>query len=79
MINLHWLPVSRRIEYKIATICFNVVAGSVPPYLSGLLELYAPSRTLRSSADTRMFCIPVTRVRRKKFQFLRETDLFYKI
>ena len=65
MINLHWLPLSRRIEYKIATICFNVITNSAPPYLSDLLELYIPSRTLRSSADTRMFRIPT---RRKKFQ-----------
>ena len=63
--DLHWLPVRFRIEYKICTLCFNIVSGSAPPYLSQLLELYTPSRTLRSSADTRKFRIPK---RKKKTQ-----------
>ena len=64
-VDLHWLPVERRIEYKIATICYNVINVTAPPYLSDLLELNTPSRTLRSSADTRIFRIPN---RRKGFQ-----------
>ena len=63
--SLQWLPVERRIEYMIATICYIVITGTAPPYLSDLLELCTPSRTLRSSADTRIFCIPN---RRKSFQ-----------
>ena len=39
-----------------------------PPYLSGLLELFIPSHTLRSFADNRIFRIVN---RRKKFQGLR--------
>ena len=65
LVDLHWLPVERRVEYKIATICYNVITGTAPPYLSDLLELYTPSRTLRSSADTRIFRMPN---RRKRFQ-----------
>ena len=64
-VDLHWLLVERRIEYKIATICYNVITGTAPPYLSDLLELYTPSRTLHSSADTRIFRIPKSR---KRFQ-----------
>ena len=56
--DLHWLPVSRRIEYKICTLCYNVVSGTAPPYLSELLHLYTPSRSLRSSHDMRVFCKP---------------------
>ena len=33
MINLHWLPVSRRIEYKIETVCFNGITNSAPPHV----------------------------------------------
>ena len=56
--DLHWLPISSRIQYKIALICFHIVSGTVPPYLSGLLHLYSPSRSLRSAADTRIFRVP---------------------
>ena len=56
--DLHWLPISSRIHYKIALICFHVVSGTAPPYLSELLHLYSPSRSLRSAADTRIFRVP---------------------
>ena len=62
---LHWLPVKQRINYKIGILCFNILSGSAPSYLSELVELYTPSRTLRSSADTRILRIPSCR---KKFQ-----------
>ena len=58
LVDLHWLSAECRIEYKIATICYNVITGTAPPYLCDLLELNIPSRTLRSSADTRIFRIP---------------------
>ena len=42
--DLHWLPISSRIQYKIALICFHIVSGTAPPYLSELLHLCSPSR-----------------------------------
>ena len=63
--NLHWLPVSHRLEYQIATVCNNVISGSAHIYLADILQLYTPSRSLRSSADSRIFHVPV---RRKEFQ-----------
>ena len=62
---LHWLPTAQRIDYKISSLCYNVVSDTAPLYLSDLLCLYVPSRSLRSSADTRIFRIPT---REKKFQ-----------
>ena len=56
--DLHWLPISSRIQYKIALICFHIVSGTAPPDLSELLHLYSPSRSLRSAADTRIFRVP---------------------
>ena len=44
--DLHWLPISSQIQYKIALICFHIVSGTAPPYLSELLHLYSPSRSL---------------------------------
>ena len=54
---LHWFPISERIKYKTACMCYNAITGSAPSYLSELLHLYSPSRPLRSSSDTRMLKI----------------------
>ena len=51
---LHWLSISERIKYKVACMCFSAINGYGPAYLSELLHVYTPSRTLRSSSDTRM-------------------------
>ena len=40
---LHWLPISARIKYKFACMCFNAINGSGPAYLSELLHVYIPS------------------------------------
>ena len=48
---LHWLPISERIKYKFACMRFNAIGGSGPAYLSELLHVYTPSRTLRSFSD----------------------------
>ena len=54
---LHWLPISERIKYKVACMCFSAINGSGPAYLSEMLHVYSPSRTLRSSSETRMLKI----------------------
>jgi hypothetical protein len=54
---LHWLPVSARIEHKIASLCFRCMHSSAPTYLSELLTPYNPTRTLRSS-DAGHFVVP---------------------
>ena len=48
---LQWLPISERIKYKTACMCYNAITGSAPSYLSELLHLYSPPRSLRSSSD----------------------------
>ena len=52
---LHWLPVAQRIDDKISSLCYDVVSDTALLYLSDLLCLYAPSGSLRSSADTLFF------------------------
>ena len=61
---LHWLPIAQRIESKVSSKSYDVVSETAPPYLSDLLHLYIPSRSLRSSDDIRTFRIP----KRKKCQ-----------
>ena len=62
---LHWLPVSFRIEYKLSVLCYLIIRSFAPEYLSDLTQLYVPSRSLRSSADERIFKVPLTK---RKFQ-----------
>ena len=51
IVAFQWLPVERRIEYKLATSWYNVITCTAPPYLSNPPLLYTTSRTLRSLAD----------------------------
>ena len=46
---LHWLPVKKRIEFKIAAITYKVLQNKQPSYLFEILEPYSPPRDLRSS------------------------------
>ena len=49
LMSLHWLPVKFRIKYKIAVLAYKCLNNLAPSYLSSLVELYSPIRTLRSS------------------------------
>ena len=46
-------------------------SGTAPLYLSKLLQVYTPSRTLRSSSDTRLLTVTVSvnRYKRKQYGF----------
>ena len=57
LINLHWLPIELRIEYKILLITFKVLHGDAPKYLCDLLIKYTPVRALRS-ASKNLLCKP---------------------
>ena len=58
--NLHWLPVKERIDFKIATICYNTFMNCAPVYISSLLEKPNKVRELRSSSDSTLLKIPRT-------------------
>ena len=51
---LHWLPVNKRIQYKILITVFHCLNNTGPQYLSDLLKSYVPTRRLRSSQDNLM-------------------------
>ena len=48
---LHWLPVHYKIQFKIATLTYKTLAACQPCYISNLLQVYQPSRALRSSTQ----------------------------
>ena len=47
---LHWLPVSAIIEYKLALLTYKAMTTEKQIYLNELLKLYKPVRQLRSSS-----------------------------
>ena len=57
MKELHWLPVSQRIMFIVATITFKVLNSSEPKYLRELLNRYEPVRSLRS-CDHNLLTVP---------------------
>ena len=63
--HLHWLPVRARISHKTACLCFKAITSSTSAYLSDLLHLYSPSRSLRSSTDTRLLKMPCDKCQTK--------------
>ena len=56
---LHWLPVDKRIIYKVLLLTFKGMQGLTPPYLSTLHVHYQPGRDLRSS-DANFLAVPRT-------------------
>lgn len=60
--SLHWLPVRFRIIYKILVTVFKALNGTVPNYLSELLEKRHCTRMLRSSNQI-VLCEPKTKLK----------------
>jgi len=58
---LHWLPVRRRVEFKLACLVRQALCGQMPIYLVDYIHLVSESnrRSLRSSSDN-MCAVPRT-------------------
>ncbi len=46
--DLHWLPVTTRIKYKILVLVFKAIRSGTPRYLAELLVIYKPAKCTRS-------------------------------
>ena len=55
---LHWLPFSKRILFKLCLYVFKILNEKSPSYLTNTITLYKPSRNLRSAQDTLRLVIP---------------------
>ena len=63
LIELHWLPVIARIQYKIAMLCYKALnCNSSPLYLTEMLQVYTPARALRSQGSM-LLDVPRTRLK----------------
>jgi hypothetical protein len=62
--SLHWLPVDKRIDFKVLLCIYKALNGLAPDYLSNCLTTYIPSREgLRSANDLTRLVIPKSRRR----------------
>ena len=52
--DLHWLPVKQRIDFKILLLAYKALNGLAPPYICELLVPYTPGRNLRSKDGHRL-------------------------
>ena len=54
LVALHWLPVQYRCQYTILLYVIKLLHGTAPAYLSELIAIHRPSRTLRSENSARI-------------------------
>ena len=57
LMELHWLPVDKRIEYKLLLYAYKALHGLAPGYLCKLVVPYEPRRILRS-AEYNLLTVP---------------------
>ncbi|XP_072050137.1 uncharacterized protein [Amphiura filiformis] len=55
LINLHWLPVKQRIDFKIMVLTYKSLHQQAPEYLSSMLQIQTDRRPLRSSSAPLLF------------------------
>jgi len=59
---LHWLPVSQRIEFKVAALTYKIRSTSRPAYLHSLLSNHISGSTATLRSASRLFLyVPRTR------------------
>ena len=64
LVDLHWLPVKFRIEFKILLIVFKIFRGLAPSFLSFLITSKLVSKyNLRSSSDGILLSFPTIKPR----------------
>jgi len=63
--DLHWLPVRRRVDYKLALLVYKSLHGLAPPYLADdcIMASSDEFRRRLRSADVDTFIVPRTRLR----------------
>ena len=57
LMELHWFPVDKKIEYKLLLYTYTTLYGLAPGYLCELVVPYAPRRVIRS-AESNLLTVP---------------------
>ena len=68
--SLNWLPVEKRIAFKIDCHCYKCIHGTAPDYLTSLISIYNPYCTLHSSSAVSLDqSIPKSNFSQRAFSF----------
>ena len=59
--DLHWLPIQYRIQCKILVKTYKALQGQSPLYVRNLLQVYKPTRNLRSQNNATALVVPKSR------------------
>ena len=59
---LHWLPIKRRIDFKILLLTYRALNELAPAYLTELVSFYCPEKDLRSAHQLQLK-VPKTRLK----------------
>ena len=62
LMELHWLPVEFRSQYKLLLYVFKALNNLAPVYLKELIKPYKPARSLRSESAS-LLQVPSTRTK----------------
>ena len=60
MYDLHWLPVERRIQFKLLLVTYKALNGLAPVYLSSLLVPYSSRRSNMQPHGNFLLQVPCT-------------------
>ena len=55
---LHWLPFSQRVQFKLGLYVHKLISNTAPSYLADTIALYVPTRDIRSKTDTTRLIVP---------------------
>ena len=58
LVSLQWIPVQYRIQYKLLLYTFTALNGLAPILLQELINIYQPTRSLRSKNEMRLIQPP---------------------
>ena len=58
---LHWLPMQYRAQYQILTYTYKALHDECPIYIKRLLQVYRPTRNLRSTQQSVTLVVPKSR------------------
>ena len=59
---LHWLPVRKRVHYKLLLLNYKILNGSAPEYLVNQLQDYCPPRVLQC-VDQNLLSVKKVRIK----------------
>ena len=55
LIELHWLPIKQRIDYKVLMLVYKALHNQAPSDITNMIQINVERRRLRSSCSTLLF------------------------